>query len=63
MTMDEFVVGFMKDDPDGLTPIDIVMDVTGLTYDEVMSCCEVVYIPEPPEIDESEMFSNNEHDF
>lgn len=41
---DEFVVGFMKDEPDGLTPIDIVMDVTGLTYDEVKSCNEVVKI-------------------
>lgn len=28
--MDEFVVGFMQGDQDGLTPIDIVMDVTGL---------------------------------
>lgn len=47
---DEFVVGFISDEPDGLTPIDIVMDVTGLTYDEVKSCCQVVEIPEP-EID------------
>lgn len=47
MNMDEFVIGFMKDDPDGLTPIDIVMDVTGLTYNEVKSCCGVVSIPEP----------------
>lgn len=49
--MEEFVIGFMSDDPDGLTPIDIVMDVTGLTYDEVKSCSEVVKIetriPEP----------------
>lgn len=49
--MEEFVVGFMKDDPDGLTPIDIVMDVTGLTYEEVKHCCETVTIeinePEP----------------
>lgn len=44
---DEYVVGFMSGDPDGLTPIDIVMDVTGLSYDEVKSCCEVVPIPEP----------------
>lgn len=49
--MDEFVVGFMQSDPDGLTPIDIVMDVTGLTYDEVKSCCDVVSIPDlEPEI-------------
>jgi hypothetical protein len=50
---DEYVVGFMSDAPDGLTPIDIVMDVTGLTYDEVKSCSEVVSIPEPeiPEYD------------
>lgn len=43
---EEFVVGFMKDDPDGLTPIDIVMDVTGLTYEEVKSCSEVIKIEE-----------------
>lgn len=48
--MDEFVVGFMSDDPEGLTPIDVVIDVTGLTYQEVKSCCEVVILPEP-EID------------
>lgn len=51
---DEFVIGFMEDEPDGLTPIDIVMDVTGLTYDEVKSCCEIVkiecHIPEPPDL-------------
>lgn len=45
--MDEYVVGFMAGDPDGLTPIDIVMDVTGLTYTEVKSCCEVINVPEP----------------
>lgn len=41
---EEFVVGFVSDEPDGLTPIDIVMDVTGLSYEEVKSCCEVVKI-------------------
>lgn len=45
--MEEFVVGFMKDDPEGLTPIDVVADVTGLTIEEVRSCSEVVTIPEP----------------
>lgn len=47
--MNEFVVGFFNDDPDGLTPIDIVMDVTKLTYEEVKSCCEVIVVnfPEP----------------
>jgi hypothetical protein len=42
--MDEFVVGFLSDDPDGLTPIDIVSDVTGLTIEEIRSCCDVVVI-------------------
>lgn len=45
--IDEFVVGFMNGEPDGLTPIDIVMDVTGLTYDEVKSCCQVILLPDP----------------
>jgi len=40
--MDEFVIGFFSDNPDGLTPVDIVMDVTGLTYDEVKSCCQII---------------------
>lgn len=50
---DEFVVGFCSDDTEGLTPIDIVVDVTGLTIDEVRSCCTVVKIPEQeiPELD------------
>ena len=53
---EEFVVGFVISDPDVLTPIDIVMDVTGLTYEEVKSCCEVVNLPEPeiPEMPEYE---------
>ena len=42
--MEEFVVGFFSDDPEGLTPIDIVIDVTGLTYEEVKSCCEVIKV-------------------
>lgn len=42
--MEEFVVGFTEDD--SLTPIDIVADVTGLTIDEVRSCCEVVQVPD-----------------
>lgn len=41
---DEFVLGFMSDDPEGLTPIDIVADLTGLTIEEVRSCSEVVTI-------------------
>ena len=45
--MEEFVVGFMKDEPDGLTPVEMVMDVTGLTYEEVKSCCEVIALPDP----------------
>lgn len=45
--MDEFVVGFMQGEPEGLTPIDIVRDVTGLTYNEVKSSCEVITLPEP----------------
>ncbi len=44
--MEEFVIGFMADDPDGLTPIDVVMYLTGLTYEEVKSCCEIVNLPE-----------------
>lgn len=50
-SMDEFVIGFLSDDPDGLTPIEVVMDITGLSYEEVKSCCEVIKFPdEEPEI-------------
>ena len=44
--MDEFVVGF-GNDPEGLTPIDIVMDILELTYEEVLNSFEVVKLPEP----------------
>lgn len=44
--MDEFVRGF-GDDPGGLTPIDIVMDVCNLTYEEVVTSFDVVTLPEP----------------
>lgn len=44
--MEEFVIGFCSDDPEGLTPIDIVMDCTGLTYEEVKSCCEIATVNE-----------------
>lgn len=44
--MDEFVIGFMSDDPDGITPIDIVMDVTGLSYDEIKSCSKTIKLSE-----------------
>lgn len=44
--MDEFVIGF-GDDPDGLTPIDVVMDICDLTYEEVLNSMEVVTLPEP----------------
>jgi spore coat protein CotH len=40
--MEEFVLDFMEEG--SITPIDIVMDVTGLTYDEVKSCCEILVI-------------------
>lgn len=45
--MDEFVKGFCSDDPEGLTPIDVVIDVTGLSYEEVKSCFEVIDVPIP----------------
>jgi hypothetical protein len=44
--MEEFVVGF-GDNTEELTPIDVVMDICGLTYEEVLSCCEVISIQEP----------------
>lgn len=44
--MDEFVKGF-GDDPEGLTPIDVVMDICDLTYEEVLKSFEVVTFPEP----------------
>jgi hypothetical protein len=44
--MDEYVEGFCSGDPEGLTPIDVVIDVTGLTYEEVKSCMKIVLVPE-----------------
>lgn len=50
--MEEFVIGFDSSNPEGLTPIDIVADLTGLTYAEVRSCCKIVKVdaPEPDDI-------------
>ena len=41
--MKEFVVGFSGHDEE-LTPIDIVADITGLTYEEIRSCSEIIDI-------------------
>jgi len=40
--MDEFVIGFISDEPEGYTQIDIVMELTGLTYEEVKSCMKTI---------------------
>lgn len=40
---DEFVDGFTSDGE--LTPIDIVSEITGLTYDEIRSCSKIVRVP------------------
>ena len=39
----EFVDGFTSDGE--LTPIDIVSEITGLTYDEIRSCSKIVRVP------------------
>ena len=39
----EFVEDFTSDGE--LTPIDIVAEITGLTYDEIRSCSKIVCIP------------------
>ena len=40
---EEFVDGFTSDGK--LTPIDIVSEITGLTYDEIRSCSKIVRVP------------------
>jgi len=40
---EEFVEGFTSDGD--LTPIDIVAEITGLTYDEIRSCSKIVHVP------------------
>lgn len=40
---EEFVEDFTSDGE--LTPIDIVAEITGLTYDEIRSCSKIVRIP------------------
>jgi hypothetical protein len=39
---EEFVLGFVDDD--SITPIDIVSEVTGLTYDEIRKCSETIIV-------------------
>ena len=40
---EEFVEDFTSDGE--LTPIDIVAEITGLTYDEIRSCSKIVCMP------------------
>jgi hypothetical protein len=40
---EEFVENFTSDGE--LTPIDIVAEITGLTYDEIRSCSKIVCVP------------------
>ena len=40
---EEFVEDFTSDGE--LTPIDIVAEITGLTYDEIRSCSKIVCVP------------------
>lgn len=40
---EEFVENFTSDGE--LTPIDIVAEITGLTYDEIRSCSKIVRVP------------------
>ena len=40
---EEFVEDFTSDGE--LTPIDIVAEITGLTYDEIRSCSKIVRVP------------------
>ena len=40
---EEFVENFTSDGE--LTPIDIVAEITGLTYDEIRSCSKIVLVP------------------
>ena len=40
---EEFVENFTSDGE--LTPIDIVSEITGLTYDEIRSCSKIVRVP------------------
>lgn len=40
---EEFVEDFTYDGE--LTPIDIVSEITGLTYDEIKSCSKIVRVP------------------
>jgi len=40
--MEEFVLDFVEEG--SITPIDIVMEVTGLTYEEVKSCSEILVV-------------------
>ena len=40
--MEEFVLDFIEEG--SITPIDIVMEITGLTYEEVKSCSEILVV-------------------
>jgi len=41
--VEEFVEDFTSDGD--LTPIDIVSEITGLTYEEIRSCSKIIRVP------------------
>ena len=40
--MEEFVLDFVEEG--SITPIDIVIEITGLTYEEIKGFCEILVI-------------------
>jgi hypothetical protein len=56
-----FVVGFSPSDPEGLTPIDIVSEITGLSHAEIKDVYETVEREETPEPDEEEHWSGHDY--
>lgn len=49
---EEFVVGFFKHDREGLTEIDNVSEITGMSFDEIRQVYETVIITIPDNLPE-----------
>ena len=61
--MEEYVLNFVESEE--LTPIDVVSDLTGLTYEEIRSTCKIIKIDTDsyePSNDDIDRYLQKEYD-
>jgi S-adenosylmethionine/arginine decarboxylase-like enzyme len=60
-----FVVGFLATEPEGITPIDVVSEITGLSNEEIKQKYEIVEVPEReiPDLEDDDEIHWSVHDY